>query len=303
MADKVLVTGGAGFIGSHLSQRLLDRGYQVRVLDNLSFGKREWVPAAAEFVEGDIRDIATCHKVCDGTVGVFHCAAMSRSGPSMDAIDTCTQQNVVGTQNVLIAARDAKLRKLVYSGSSTFYGSRPAPHSEASTAPDFLNFYGLSKAVGEQYCLLFNRIYDFPTVVLRYFNVYGPRQPQVGAYALVLGIFLRNWMDGKTLEIHGGGDQRRDFIHVLDIADANIAAFESDVRGETFNVGSGTNISIKELADLITPNQLVTPRRAGDSMETLADIGHIKALLGWEPKIAFADGLHQMMDLMKKGEA
>jgi nucleoside-diphosphate-sugar epimerase len=302
MPEKVLVTGGAGFIGGHLSQRLIDRGYDVRVLDNLSFGKREWVPAKAEFVEGDIRDIDTCHKVSQGVVGVFHCAAMSRSGPSMDAIDTCTQQNVVGTQNVLIAARDAKLRKLVYSGSSTFYGSQPAPHHEG-TPPDFLNFYGLSKAVGEQYCLLFNRIYDFPTVVLRYFNVYGPRQPQVGAYALVLGIFLRNWMDGKTLEIHGGGDQRRDFIHVHDIADANIAAFESDVRGETFNVGSGANISIKELADLITPNQIVMPRRAGDAMETLADISHIRAKLGWEPKVSFADGLHQMMELMKKGEA
>lgn len=302
MPEKVLVTGGAGFIGGHLSQRLIDRGYDVRVLDNLSFGKREWVPAEVEFVEGDIRDIDTCHRVSQGVVGVFHCAAMSRSGPSMDAIDTCTQQNVVGTQNVLIAARDAKLRKLVYSGSSTFYGSQPAPHHEG-TPPDFLNFYGLSKAVGEQYCLLFNRIYDFPTVVLRYFNVYGPRQPQVGAYALVLGIFLRNWMDGKTLEIHGGGDQRRDFIHVHDIADANIAAFESDARGETFNVGSGTNISIKELADLITPDQIVMPRRAGDAMETLADISHIRAKLGWEPKVSFADGLHQMMELMKKGEA
>ncbi len=302
MSERVLVTGGAGFIGGHLSQRLIDRGYDVRVLDNLSFGKREWVPAKAEFIEGDIRDIDTCHKVSQGVVGMFHCAAMSRSGPSMDAIDTCTQQNVVGTQNVLIAARDAKLRKLVYSGSSTFYGSQPAPHHEG-TPPDFLNFYGLSKAVGEQYCLLFNRIYDFPTVVLRYFNVYGPRQPQVGAYALVLGIFLRNWMDGKTLEIHGGGDQRRDFIHVHDIADANIAAFESDVRGETFNVGSGTNISIKALADLITPDQVIMPRRAGDAMETLADISHIRAKLGWEPKVTFADGLHQMMELMKKGEA
>jgi nucleoside-diphosphate-sugar epimerase len=151
MPEKVLVTGGAGFIGGHLSQRLIDRGYNVRVLDNLSFGKREWVPAEAEFVEGDIRDIDTCHKVSQGVVGVFHCAAMSRSGPSMDAIDTCTQQNVVGTQNVLIAARDAKLRKLVYSGSSTFYGSQPAPHHEG-TPPAFLNFYGLSKAVGEQYC-------------------------------------------------------------------------------------------------------------------------------------------------------
>ncbi len=302
MADLVLVTGGAGFIGSHLSERLLARGYRVRVLDNLSFGRREWVPAGAEFVEGDIGDLAACHAACAGTTGVFHAAAMSRAGPSIDAIDTCTQQNIVGTQNVLIAARDAKVRKLVYSGSSTYYGNRPAPHRE-DAEPDFLNFYALSKAVGEQYCRMFDRLFDLPTVVLRYFNVYGPRQPQVGAYALVLGIFLRRWADGKTLEIHGSGAQRRDFIHVVDVADANIAAFESDRHAVTYNVGSGGNVSIKELADLISADQEMTARRPGDAEVTLADIGAIRAELGWGPRIAFAEGLRRMMDLASQSEA
>ncbi len=302
MADRVLVTGGAGFIGSHLSERLLARGYDVRVLDNLSFGRRDWIPPGAEFLEGDIRDIDTCHAACDGVAGVFHAAAMSRAGPSMDAIDTCTRQNVVGTQNMLIAARDAGVRKLVYSGSSTYYGNRPAPHRE-DTLPDFLNFYASTKAIGEQYCAMFDRLFDLPTVALRYFNVYGPRQPQVGAYALVLGIFLRRWVDGNVLEIHGSGEQRRDFVHVSDVADANIAAFESDCRATTFNVGSGTNISIKELADLISPRQEMHPRRAGDAEVTLADISHIRSTLGWRPAVAFADGLAEMMALTGRENA
>jgi UDP-glucose 4-epimerase len=296
MSDLVLVTGGAGFIGSHLAERLLQRGYRVRVLDNLSFGRREWVPAAAEFRDGDIRDLAACHAACRDVAGVFHCAAMSRAGPSIDAIDTCTQQNIVGTQNILIAARDAKARRLVYSGSSTFYGNHPAPHRE-DTPSDFLNFYALSKAVGEQYCRMFTRLFGLSTIVLRYFNVYGPRQPEVGAYALVLGIFLKRWAAGEILEIHGTGEQRRDFVHVRDVADANIAAFESGLGEGTFNVGSGTNISIKELADLISADQVMVARRPGDAEVTLADISRISSALGWAPKITFAQGLQQMMDL------
>lgn len=302
MGDRVLVTGGAGFIGSHLVERLLARGYRVRVLDNLSFGRRDWVPSAAEFVEGDVRQLDTCRASCEGVAAVFHAAAMSRAGPSIDAIDTCTQQNIVGTQNMLIAARDAKVRKFVYSGSSTFYGNSPAPHVEDATG-EFLNFYSLSKHVGEQYCLMFDRLFGLPVVVLRYFNVYGPRQPEVGAYALVLGIFLRRKQENKTLEIHGTGEQRRDFVHVHDVADANILACESTSHGEIFNVGSGTNVSIKELADMISSDQVVVPRRPGDAEITLADIGRIRRALGWEPKVAFADGLRQLIDLAARDQA
>jgi nucleoside-diphosphate-sugar epimerase len=302
MTECVLITGGAGFIGSHLAERLLARGYRVRILDNLSFGRRDWVPAAAEFIEGDIRQLEACRASCEGVSMVFHAAAMSRAGPSIDAIETCTQQNIVGTQNMLIAARDAKVRKFVYSGSSTHYGNRPPPHVEDS-APEFLNFYSLSKHVGEQYCLMFDRLFALPVVVLRYFNVYGPRQPEVGAYALVLGIFLRRKLEHKTLEIHGTGEQRRDFVHVHDVADANILAGESIRHGEIFNVGSGTNVSIKELADMISADQIMVPRRPGDAEITLAEIGRIRDALGWEPKIAFADGLRQLMDLMARGKA
>jgi UDP-glucose 4-epimerase len=292
MSKTVLVTGGAGFIGSHLCEGLLAKGYRVRVLDSLVYGRHEWVPANAEFLEGDIRDIAACIKAVEGMDGVFHCAAMSRSGPSQELIDVCTQSNIVGTQNMLLAARDADVKRFIYSGSSTYYGNRPPPHRESDPA-DLLNIYGLTKSVGEQYSLMF----DLPAIVLRYFNVYGPRQPETGAYALVLGIFLRRWADGQTLEIHGDGSQRRDFVHVRDVVRANIAAYESDLRGEVFNVGSGRNISVKELADMISPDQCHTEGRTGDAVATLADISKIRAALGWKPEVSFVEGLKELMEL------
>jgi nucleoside-diphosphate-sugar epimerase len=291
---KVLVTGGAGFIGSHLCEGLLARGYQVRVLDNLSYGQRDWVPSEAEFVEGDISDIAACNRVAAGMDGVFHLAAMSRSGPSQDLIELCTASNITGTQNMLLAARDAGVKRFIFSGSSTYYGNRPPPHRESDPA-DILNIYGLTKRVGEQYTLLFDQDFNLPSVVLRYFNVYGARQPQEGAYALVLGIFLKRKAEGKTLEVHGDGGQRRDFVHVRDVVSANIAACESQVRGEVFNVGSGTSLSVKELADMISPDQVHVEGRRGDSLATLADISKIKAALGWEPKVFFTEGLEELL--------
>ena len=293
MNDLMLVTGGAGFIGSHLAERLLDRGYRVRVLDNLVYGRSNWVPREAEFLPGDITDLETCRRACWDVSGVFHAAAMSRAAPSLEAIDACTQQNIVGTQNVLLAAREAGVKKLVYSGSSTYYGNQIAPHRE-DMQPDLLNFYALSKYTGEEYCRLFERALNFPTIILRYFNVYGMRQPETGTYALVLGIFLRRWRDGLPLEIHGSGDQRRDFIHVRDVAECNIAAYESSSRGAVFNVGSGVNISVKELADRISHNQIYSPRRPGDAEVTLADISRTTAALGWLPRISFADGLEEL---------
>lgn len=291
---RVLVTGGAGFIGSHLCEDLLARGYRVRVLDSLIYGRREWVPERCEFIEGDIRDLATCHRAAEDMDAVLHCAAMSRSGPSQEAIEICTGSNIIGTQNMLLAARDAGVKRFVYSGSSTYYGNRTPPHRE-SDPPDLLNIYGLTKRVGEQYTLMFDEQFDLPSVVLRYFNVYGPRQPETGAYALVLGIFLKRSAEGKSLEIHGDGRQRRDFVHVRDVAAANIAAMESDVRGEVFNVGSGTSLSVKELADMISPHQIHAAARKNDSEATLADISKIQAALGWSPKISFAEGLKELV--------
>jgi len=264
------------------------------VLDNLIYGRREWVPAQAEFMEGDIVDIETCHQAMKNITGVFHCAAMSRSGPSMDNIDLCTRVNILGTQNILMAARDANVKKIIYSGSSTYYGNQPPPHHEYDTPPDFFNFYALSKQVGEKYCLMFDEMFNLPCVILRYFNVYGPRQPEVGAYALVLGVFLERWLAGEALHIHGDGSQRRDFIHVKDVVEANIKAFESDIRREIFNIGSGSNISIKELADMISVDQIYQPRRKIDADITLADIKRARELLKWQPSVSIEEGINQM---------
>lgn len=299
MADRsqVLVTGGAGFIGSHLVEALLAQGRRVRVLDNLSYGRREWVPGAADLIVGDIRDPETCKRACADCHAVFHMAAMSRSAASLDNIEICTSANVTGTQNVLIAAKDAGVAKVIYSGSSTYYGNRPAPHREDMPG-DFLNFYGLTKYTGEEYCLMFDRLYGLPCMVLRYFNVYGPRQPEEGIYALVLGIFLRRAAEGKPLVIHGTGDQRRDFVHVRDVAAANIAALESPVHGERVNVGSGTSVSVLELAHMISDKLEFGPRRRGDAEVTLADISRARELLGWEPKVPFAEGIRELSRLM-----
>lgn len=298
--STLLVTGGAGFIGSHLSQALLAKGYQVRILDNLIYGQAEWIPAEATLIKGDICNLDTCREAMKEVTGVFHCAAMSRAAPSSENIELCTQVNIIGTQNLLIAARDAGVKKFIYSGSSTYYGNQPIPHQEYETPSEYLNIYALSKAVGESYCLMFDKVFDVPCLILRYFNVYGPRQPQEGAYALVLGIFLHQWAEQKPLYIHGDGEQRRDFIHVNDVVAANIAAFESPLRHDIFNIGSGLNISIKELATMISSHQIHAPRRTQDADSTLADISRALQKLSWSPTVPFHQGLDELKTLTLK---
>jgi nucleoside-diphosphate-sugar epimerase len=293
MRKTFLVTGGAGFIGSHMAEALLAAGHNVRVLDNLSQSRLENVPAGTEFVKGDIVDANVCRDAVKGVEGVFHFAAMSKVAPSIERIEFCTEQNVIGTQNLLVACRHAQIKKLVYSGSSTYYGLQPPPHHE-DLLPHCLNPYALSKYVGEQLCGLFTRLYGVPTVSLRYFNVYGPRQPREGAYALVMGIFLDNLKQGQPLTIHGDGSQRRDFVHVRDVVAANLAAYETNIQDIVLNVGSGTNYSIKELADMISENQIYGPRRRGDADVTLAVISRIRRLTGWVPKVRFEDGLAEL---------
>jgi nucleoside-diphosphate-sugar epimerase len=293
------VTGGAGFIGSHLAELLLGKGYSVTVFDNLSLGVREWVPANAKFVEGDILDLETLRGLCRGKAAVFHLAAMSRVLPSLQggpaACLHSADQNILGTINVLVAAAEAGVGKLVYSASSTYYGNLPAPHREDAPAGCHTP-YAISKYCGELYALQFQRMHQLPVVCLRYFQVYGPRQPVAGEYAMVTGIFIDQRIHGRTLTVHGDGSQRRDFVHVHDIAKANVLAFEKDVSGEVINIGTGKSHSIKELADLVSADQVFSAPRPHDMKETLADLTKCRHLLGWVPEIDFVSGTRALVE-------
>ena len=291
---NVLVTGGAGFIGSQLCQTLVAEGYHVRVLDNLTSGNIERLPSEVEFVQGEIDDLNLCLKLTTDVSFVFHLAAMSRSGPSLDAFDICLKSNVLGTHSILEASKQNSVQKFIYSASSTCYGNIQGTQ-KTDTKIDLLNPYGWSKFAGESLAFMYSNLYKLPVISLRYFNVYGKYQPSEGAYALVLGIFLDKYSKGEPLEIHGGGNQRRDFVHVEDVALCNLLAANSSINTGVFNVGSGTNISIRELANLISSNQIDTPRRIGDAMETLADISETVNHLGWKPKISIQEGLANMM--------
>ena len=289
-----LVTGGAGFIGTHLSNQLVADGHRVRVLDDLSFGDVSKLNEQIEFVQGTIQDVSTCEKAVEGVDGIFHMAAFSRSGPSFDMPFECHDSNVLGTLNVLAAARKHGVKRLVYSGSSTFYGNHPGVQNEKD-AGDFLNYYGLTKHIGELYVQQYVRNFGLEANILRYFNVYGPGQPTTGAYALVVGIFLNKYRNKETLEIHGSGEQRRDFIHVSDIVQANILAMETKHIGEIFNVGSGINYSVNELAAFFPLPKIHTASRAGDANTTLADVEKITRMLGWKPKISLEEGIKSMI--------
>lgn len=287
----ILVTGGAGFIGSHLVERLLSLNYGVRILDDLSSGCRANVPAGAELLVGDVRQEYICHKAVVGCTAVFHLAAMSRSAASV--ADPDMSVNVMGTQNILQAAHNAGVKRVVYAGSSTYYGSQDGPQWEGMRG-HFLNFYGLSKYVGEEMCRIYTSLYSLQCNVLRYFNVYGPRQPESGSYSLVMGTFLKKAALGQPLVIDGDGNQRRDFVHVRDIVEATVQAYTTPYHGATWNVGSGESVSIRALANMISPNQQFGPRRVADAKETLADISRIKRDLGWKPQVTLQEGIEEL---------
>ena len=295
-----LVTGGAGFIGSNLCEKLLEKGYHIRILDNLFTGKKEYIPKHenVEFIKGDVTDYNTCLTAVKDVKGIFHMAAMSKVLPSLqdpDMIDFCTQQNVIGTLNILKAARSRNpTLKVVYSASSTYYGNNPIPQQE-NMLPDCQTPYALTKYIGDLYCEQFSRLYNDPTIRLRYFMVYGPREPNEGPYAVVSGIFLNQKKNGQALTVHGDGKQTRDFIHVYDVAKANILAMESNLSNDTINVGTGKMISIKELANLISDHQIHTEPRKIDLKATQADTTKLKAKLGWVPTIDFKESIKSII--------
>ena len=291
----VLVTGGAGFIGSNLVDGLVAQRHRVRVIDNFATGKREYLNAAAELVEADIRSAHSIRDAFTGVDCVFHVAALPRIPLSIERPVETHMTNVVGTLNVLMAARDAGVRRLVYSGSSSVYGNQSSLPLREEMPPNPLNPYGLQKLVGEQYARLFHNLYRMQTLTLRYFNVYGPRMAREGAYVTVIGAFIQARREGKPLVIHGDGQQSRDFTHVSDVVRANLMAMDCECAdGRAVNVGGGHNVTVSSIAELVGGPTVSGPPRPGYALHTLADLGQAEAVLGWRPSIRLEDGLAQL---------
>lgn len=283
--NKCLVTGAAGFIGSNLVDALIERGDEVIILDNLSTGKRENINPQAKFVEVDLRDLEKIKPYFSGIDYVFHCAALARVQPSIEDPVRYNDHNVNSTLNMLVAARDANVKRIVYSASSSAYGNQTQMPLKENMPPQPMSPYGLQKYIGEEYCSLFSLVYHLPTVCLRYFNVYGPRMVLEGAYASVIGIFANQRLHQEPLTIVGDGEQKRDYTFVKDVVRANILAAESKVSdGRPINIGRGSNFSVNEVAAMIGgPTTKLPPRL--EPQETLADNASARELLNWIPQV------------------
>ncbi len=293
---KYLVTGGAGFIGSHLVDALISQGHQVRVVDNFLTGKRENLNPQAELFEADIRNLEKIKSAFIGMDGVFHVAAWPRVQVSIENPLETNDINVNGTLNVILAARDAKVKRLVYSASSSVYGDPVSLPLKEDMKPAPKSPYGLQKYVGEEYCKLAALFYGLETVSLRYFNVYGPRMAEEGTYCTVIAVFLKQKREGKTLTITGDGTQTRDFTHVRDVVRANISAMTGAKvgQGEVINIGAGSNHSVNEVAGMIGgPVEHLPPRI--EPHDTLADNFLAKELLGWQPEVDFRAGVEELI--------
>lgn len=289
---RLLVTGGAGFIGSSLVDELVRLGHRVLIIDNLSLGKKEYLNPKAKFYEKDVCDYKSIKPLFRGVDCVFHLAAQPRIQPSIINPAESYTNNVLGTFNVLLAAKENKVKKLIYSASSSAYGDQKKLPLKEDMTPNPKNPYALFKYMGEEMCHLFHTLYSLPTVCLRYFNVFGERQSTEGAYSTVIGIFLKQKKVGKPLTIVGNGNQRRDFTYVKDVAWANILAMKSNKAiGHLINIGSGRNYSVNEVAKIIDKNHVFIPPRPGESRITLADISKAQKLLKWQPKTKLADWL------------
>jgi nucleoside-diphosphate-sugar epimerase len=295
----VLVTGGAGFVGSHLVDALIARGHRVRVIENFAGGRRGQLHPAAELVEADVRDAAAIAPAFDGGVDcVFHVAALPRIPLSIERPVETHLVNVVGTLNVLVAARDRKVRRVIFSGSSSIYGVQPRLPLVETMTPNPLNPYALQKHVGEQYVRMFHALYGLQTLTLRYFNVYGPRMADEGAYALAIAVFLKARREGRPLTIFGDGEQTRDFTHVSDVAAANLLAMDAAVAdGRAINIGYGHNVSINRVAAIIGGPVVRMASRPAEMRDTLADRTQAERVLGWRPLISIEEGL---ADLVKR---
>jgi UDP-glucose 4-epimerase len=310
---RYTVTGGAGFIGSHLTEELLRRGHAVRVVDNFSTGKRENVDAAVrasgaaspviELLEGDLVDLEIARRAVDGSRYVLHQAAIPSVPRSVKDPIASNRANIDGTLNVLVAARDAGVKRVVFAGSSSEYGDTPTlpKHEEMPTSP--LSPYALQKVVGEEYLRLFTDLYGLETVSIRYFNVFGPRQDPGSPYSGVISLFIKWLLEGQAPTIHGDGGQTRDFTYVANVVDGVLRACEApNASGEVINVATGGRISLNELyAEMkkivgatVNPEYLET--RQGDVRDSQAAIDKAKSVLGYQPIVSFEEGLKKTIE-------
>ncbi len=290
-----LVTGGCGFIGSHIVDKLVEMGHSVRVIDDLSASENEefYYNEKAEYWKKDISK-DDCSSIFNSVNWVFHLAARSRIQPTISSPGECFEVNVVGTQRVLEWSRIAGVQKLVYSSTSSLYGHQNSIPFNPNMPADCLNPYSMSKWMGEQVCKLYGQLYSFDSVTLRYFNVYGPREPVRGQYAPVVGLFKRQAMSGLPMTVVGDGEQKRDFTYISDVVDANILAAEKETfPGKIYNVGTGVSISINSLASLVGVNTIKIEERQAEVRETLADIRETTVDLGWKPKIKIEDIINE----------
>jgi len=308
---RYTVTGGAGFIGSHLTEELLRRGHQVRVADNFSTGKRENIdaavrasgvtaPAAIDIVEGDLADLEVARRAVEGSQFVLHQAAIPSVPRSVKDPISSNRANIDGTLNVLVAARDAGVKRVVFAGSSSEYGDTPTLPKHEAMPTNPLSPYALQKVVGEEYLRLFTRLYGLETVSIRYFNVFGPRQDPGSPYSGVISLFIKWLLAGQAPTIYGDGGQTRDFTYVANVVDGVLRACEAPgASGEAINVATEGRISLNELLavlqGIIGTNLVATygPPRVGDVRDSQASIDKARRLLGYAPIVPFEEGLRR----------
>ena len=300
-----LVTGGAGFIGSHLAEELVRRGHRVRVVDSLITGKRRNLDHIKdiEFLEGDLADSRVARRAVDGMEYVLHQAAIPSVPRSVNDPLTSNQANVTAALNVLVAARDAGVKRLVYAGSSSVYGDTPTLPKREDMPTKPLSPYALQKLVAEQYGQMFTSLYGFETVTTRYFNVFGPRQDPGSPYSGVISLFSTALLDGRQPVIFGDGEQTRDFTFVANVVDGVLRACEAPkAAGEVMNVATGGRISLNELLRVMNKicgtnaEPIYKEPRAGDVRDSQADISKARALLGYEPIVSFEEGLRRTLE-------
>ena len=307
-----LVTGGAGFIGSHIAEGLVSRGERVRVLDNLSTGKIEKISAIrdrVEFIRGDITRPEDCAKACQGVTYVLHQAAIRSVPKSMDRPLPSNEANVTGTLNLLVAARDAKVKRVVYASSSSAYGGCKTYPQREDMRPQPLSPYAVSKLAGEHYAIVFAKSFGLETVSLRYFNVFGPRQDPESMYSAVIPKFMEQALAGVALDVHWDGRQSRDFTHVSNVVAANLLAAKAPakVSGEVFNVANNQTHSLLDMIRVIERiagrklERRHHPMRGGDVRKTWADNRKIRRVLGYKPVVGFEEGLRETWDWFVQG--